>query len=142
MNESYYTDNQDWGNDLDDWDGVDWSNYMSGPDDWEIENQYHSDNENWNKEIKDSEDYLNNQNNISEVPVTNQILDKAIKSQSFKRKKGSKVKSDLIFLSFKTASVFAKNSARDKQKTFKIKRVGLVGLNKRVEECWKVSLAF
>jgi hypothetical protein len=139
MNESYYTDNEDWGNDLDDWDGVDWSNYMSGPDDWEIENQYNSVNENWNRQIKESEDYLNNQNNISEVPVTNKALDTVIKSKSFKHKKSSKVKSDLIFLSFKSASVFAKNSAKDKQKTFKIKRVGLVGLNKRVENCWMVS---
>ena len=137
MNESYYTDNQDWGNDLDDWDGVDWSNYMSGPDDWEIENQYHYDYENWNRHIKESEDYLNNQNNVSEDLVTDKVLDKAI-SQSFKSKKGSKESSDLIFLSFKSASVFAKNSAKDKQKTFKIKRVGLVGRNNRVEECWKV----
>lgn len=139
MNESYYTDNQDWDNNLDDWDGVDWSNYMSGPDDWEIENQYHSDFENWNREIKEPVDYSYKQNNISEVSVTNKILEKAIKSQSFKPKKRSKVKSDLIFLSFKSASVFAKNSARDKQKTFKIKRVGLVGPNKRVENCWMVS---
>ena len=74
MNESYYTDNEDWSNDLDDWDGVDWSNYMSGPDDWEIENQYNSVNENWNRQIKESEDYLNNQNNISEAPVSNKVL--------------------------------------------------------------------
>ena len=139
MNKSYYTDNEDWGNDLDDWDGVDWSNYMSGPDDWEIENQYNSVNENWNRQIKESEYYLNNQNNISEVPVTNKALDTAIKSKSLKHKKSSKVKSDLIFLSFKSASVFAKNSAKDKQKIFKINRVGLVGLNKRVENCWMVS---
>jgi len=140
MNENYL-DNEDWGNDLDDWDGVDYSNLMSGPDDWEIEKKQASDAEDWSIKIAEAEDYSNDQNDISEVSVPEKIIAPRTKSKSFKHKKSSKIKSDLIFLSFKSASEYAKNSARDKQRTFNLKRVGLVRFNRRVESCWKVSLA-
>ena len=139
MNENYYVDQEDWGNDLDDWDGVDWSNYMSGPDDREIENQQDSDAEDWNTGFVEEENYCTKEKNISKDSILKKIVVPQLKIKSFKDKKSFKINSDLIFLSFKNASEYSKKSSRDMQRTFKIKRVGLVGLNKQVSNCWKVS---
>jgi hypothetical protein len=139
MRDSYYDCYEDWGNNLDDWDGVDWSNCMSGPDDREIENQQDSDAEDWNTGFVEAENYCNKEKNISEGFIPKKIVVPQLKIKSFKDKKSFKIKSDLIFLSFKNASEYSKKSSRNMQRTFKIKRVGLVGLNKQVSNCWKVS---
>ncbi|MDC0028252.1 hypothetical protein OAJ35_01855 [Gammaproteobacteria bacterium] len=141
MRDYYYDCYEDWGNNLDDWDGVSWSNHMSGPDDWEIENRHEINAENWAIECEDEHEYEVNESTVLNSDYKQKKeRTKPIQDLLGRNKKSSKNNDELIFLSFTNASDHAKNCAINAERTFLLKRVDLVGTNQQFQNCWKVSL--
>ena len=101
---------EDWGNDLDDWDGTDWANLMSGPEDWEMQYEH---------EDRQRKYYL--EDSIKQVTKITDSPKEEI-SSFLRSHPGSFDKGGFIFQSFKKASSFSKIYAKRLNKTLYLKR--------------------